>query len=131
MSKENFPELSKINTNQIKWPKGQFEISSSLTHDDVTAVIRGAIKKVGYEDNEDGTFDRVHSFIPKFVEVVNENGDTVKSVDKRKQSQLLRGQIEYCRREFKPTDDEQEFYDNAMRAIRHGLPGVLKREGII
>lgn len=131
MTKENFPELSKINTNQIKWPKGQFEISSSLTHDDVTVTIRGAIKKVGYEDNEDGTFDRVHSFIPKFVEVVKENGQTVKSVDKRKQSQLLRGQIEYVRREFKPTEDEQEFYEAAMRAVRHGLPELLKSEGVI
>jgi hypothetical protein len=131
MTKENFPELSKINTNQIKWPKGQFEISSGLTHDDVTVTIRGAIKKVGYEDNEDGTFDRVHSFIPKFVEITKENGQTVKSVDKRRQSQLLRGQIEYVRREFKPTDDEQEFYEAAMRAVRHELPDILKRQGII
>lgn len=129
--KENLPEQFNINTNEIKWPLGRFEISDALKHDDVTVTIRGAIKKVGYEDNEDGTFNRVHSFVPKFVEIVKENGQTVKSVDKRKQSQLLRGQIEFTRREFAPTEDEQEFYETSMRAVRHELPEMLKRQGII
>jgi hypothetical protein len=130
MPKEDSSGLT-INTNQIKWAKDQFEIAGPLEHEDVTVTLRGAITKVGYDDNEDGTFDRVHTLKPKMVEIVRSNGPSVKAIDKRRQSQLLRGQIEYCRREFKPTDDEQEFYDNAMRAIRHGLPGVLKREGII
>lgn len=120
-----------INTNHIKWRADKFEIQGPLDHDDVTVVLRGAIKKIGYDDNENGTFDRVHTLQPKFVEVVKSNGPAVKSVDKRKQSQLLRGQIEYVRREFKPTEDEQEFYEAAMRAVRHGLPELLKSEGVI
>lgn len=130
MKQEKLPDLP-INCNQIKWSKDQFEIAGSLSHDDITLTLRGAITKIGYDDNEDGTFDRIHTFKPKLVEATINNGPSVKSVDKRKQSQLLRGQIEYLRREFKPTADQQAFYEEAMRGVRHELPDMLKKQGII
>jgi len=120
-----------INENHIKWNKDQFPIKSSLEHDDVTLTLRGAIVKVAYHDNFDGTFDRIHTFKPKFVEAVQRNGPAVKSEDKRKQSQLLKGQIEHLRREFKPTEDDQEFYDKAMTAIRHECVNISKTHNLI
>lgn len=132
MKTENLNDLNlEINTNQVKWGRDQFEIAGPLNYDDVTVTLRGAITKISYEDNQDGTFDRVHLMKPKFVEIAVPNGPSVKSIDKRKQSQLLRGQIEHIRREFKPTEDEQEFYDIAMRAIRHEAMETLKRQGVI
>ena len=120
-----------INTNQIKWNKDQFEIQDPLEHDDITLVLRGAITKISYEDQENGSYDRLHTFKPKYVEAVTSNGKAIKGIDKRKQSQLLRGQIEHLRREYKPTEDEQDYYDKAMAAVRHELINVLKTHNLI
>ncbi len=120
-----------INHNLIKWSKDEFEIMDGLEHDDITLTLRGAVTKVGYEDLNDGTFDRVHTFKPKFVEAVQRNGKALKGTDKRRQSALLKGQIEHLRREFAPTEGEQEFYDRAMQVIRKDCAEVLKANNLI
>jgi hypothetical protein len=120
-----------VNSNQLKWSRAQFEIEGELEHDDVTVTLRGAITKIGYEDLNDGTYDRIHTLVPKYVEVVKSNGEAVKGTDKRKQSQLLKGQIEHLRREFSPTADEEDFYNQAMQAIRHEASQVLKTHNLI
>ena len=124
------PELP-INVNKIKWSKDEFEIMDSLEHDDVELTLRGAVTKVGYDDNDDGTFDRIHTFKPKMVDKVVIKGKAVKGTDKRRQSALLKGQIEHLRREFAPTEDEQEFYDKSMQVIRKDTAEVLKANGLI
>jgi len=120
-----------INENRIVVYKCDLPITEGINHSDVTLHIRGAVQKVEFEDCEDGTYDRVHKFKAKFVEVVTENGDIIKSKDTRTHSKLLKGQIENIRREKHPEYEEQAWYDRCMTAVRHNLRETLAAEGII
>lgn len=111
--------------------RADLPIDGEIAHSDVTVEIRGAIKSVDFVDNEDNTFDRIHKFVPKFVSVITENGDVIKSKDTRTHSKLLKGQIEQIRREKAPDYDEQAWYDRCMVAVRHNLVEILAAEGII
>ncbi len=68
---------------------------SELPHEiDETAnyhiSINGFINKVEFHDNEDSTWDKIYTFKPINVEVLDETGKTIKLKDPRSDSQKVR-----------------------------------------
>ena len=120
-----------IQNNRIKVSALDLPLESPISRTDITLKTRGAINKVEFEDNQDGTWDQVHKFKGLSIEAVTENGDIVKSKDNRSHSKLLKGQIEMIRREKAPSYDEQQWYDRCMVAVRHNLLETLVAEGIV
>ncbi len=73
-------------------------------------------------DEQDGTFTFKHKLKGLAGEILGEKG-TVKTIDKKHQSQKLRGQLWAIANQAGV--NEEEFYEQTMIKIRHYLPEIL------
>ena len=55
--------------------------------------MEGSVPKTELHDNEDGTFNRVYTFKPVKIELLDDKGEMLKLKDTRSMSQLFRGRM--------------------------------------
>ena len=108
--------MKKVNSNQLGIT-GRVELSESIDTEK-EAVIKGAISiyQISYNDNNDGTFDRVYK--GKFTEglEVSQGDKIIQGKDKRRLSQKLRAII-YQDGLSEGAEDNEIYYDIMMNKI--------------
>lgn len=89
--------------------------------------IEGDVTESKDIDNQDGTYNREFKFEPRLVEVVNENGDRLKTRDKSKMHQKIRGRHHIWATDCNSDMDYEEFgakliehFDDVMEVILNG-----------
>jgi hypothetical protein len=78
------------------------------------------------EDNEDGTYNVVFKVVPVTVEIAQDNGQTVKAKDPRKNSQKLRNYLFKLYHNEGYTEDFDSVYDATTLEIMGMMPHHLK-----
>lgn len=118
-------EEIKINSNFLKIT-GEAELPEPLQIGrEYIISVRVAIPKKELEDNEDGTFSE--SFKARMItcEVLKDNGEIIKSKDRRRASQKLRNMIRFYQGEIGDERDEEEFYQAFMAKLMANFDGVV------
>ena len=77
---------------------------------DYLVSINGSIVKKSESPTEDGKMDMEYRFKALSCEVLKESGKTIKSIDKKRDSQKHRAMINYYRKEKFPEIEEEDFY---------------------
>ena len=104
----------KINDHILKL-SGEVSIAEGLENDtDYLAAIEGGVISVTEKPNGDGTADKIYKFKPSKVQVLDGKGKTIKSTDKKRNSQKFRNMINFFRQEKYPEIEEEQFYDSFM-----------------
>lgn len=85
--------------------------------------VKGVVKKISKEDNEDGTFTFTYPVQQLSCEILKRLGEVIKTKDFTKQSQKLRLAIEALRPDG---IDKEIFYQDTMTGIRRFLPEILE-----
>lgn len=106
-----------VNSKYIKFA-GELEIPIDLELADYKVVVDGSVVSQTLKDNHDGTLDRYYKFMVSTGEVSDMVGESVRTIDKRKDSVKLRNLIEFYRRASYPEEDEDQFYSDFSAFIR-------------
>ena len=93
--------------------------------------INADVKNIQKKSNEDGTYTFVYKARQNTCEILDATGKVIKTKDTKKQSQKLRQHIEFLRKEFRPEEEEEAFYERSMQVIRHYAEDILRKDGII
>jgi len=64
--------------------------------------------------NHDGTANLIYKFRPSIVLATEGKGKTVKSLDKKRNSQKFRKMVNYYRQQSYPEIEEEDFYNKFM-----------------
>lgn len=103
-----------INEHIIKFT-GEVNIESPLENGhDYMLGIEGGIEGATEKPNHDGTANLIYKFRPSTVLVTTSKGQTVKSLDKKRNSQKFRNMVNYYRQQNYPEIEEEEFYNRFM-----------------
>jgi ribosomal 50S subunit-recycling heat shock protein len=92
---------------------------------DYLISVDGSIVKKSEEPNDDGTMNITFTFKPKTIEILKDNGQTIKSKDIRRNSQKLRAMIYYLYQESGTEMEQEEFYDKFMGKLMSHFEGVV------
>lgn len=100
-----------INEHIIKF-SGELSIEGALENGaDYMLGIEGGVDGITEKPNHDGTAKAVYKFRPTLLHITTPKGKTVKSLDKKRNSQKLRNMINYYRQNNFPEFDEEDFYN--------------------
>jgi hypothetical protein len=104
-----------INSHILKL-SGKAELPKEITPGhNYHVAIDGSIPKVELHDNENGTWDKVYTFKPVKIDVLDPLGETLILKDTRSQSQLFRAKLRHIYNFDKNiTVDFDTFYKNIM-----------------
>lgn len=104
--------IEPINSYAIKL-SGEAELPEPLENNtDYLVSVEGSVTKEEIEPNYSGGYERVFKFRPLKVEVLKNNGQTVKSIDRLRQSQKIRIAINNYRKQNYSEIDEESFYNS-------------------
>lgn len=92
--------------------------------------LEGDCKDIKKSSNDDGSFTYTYNVKLLTAEIEDDLGQTLKIVDKKKQSQKLRQQIEFTRIESGSPLDKEEYYNKVMTAVRHNLQNIIQMENL-
>ncbi len=81
--------------------------------------LEGGITNFTQADNEDGTHNRIYTFKPIKVELLDHTGETLKLKDTRSKSQLLRSRLWAIWKEQNINMAFDQWYDTIMDNIRN------------
>lgn len=119
-----------MNSHQIKI-NSTAELAEPLEIDHTyRIVLEGDCKDIKKSSNDDGSYEYIYNVKLLTAEVEDSLGRTLKMVDKKKQSQKLRQQVELTRLESGSTLDKEEYYNRVMSAVRHHLQNIIKMENL-
>lgn len=88
--------------------------------------LEGDCKDIKKSSNDDGSFTYTYNVKLLTAEIEDDLGQTLKIVDKKKQSQKLRQQIEFTRLESGSLMDKEQYYNTVMTVIRHELQDIIQ-----
>jgi len=102
---------------------------------DYHVSVVGTVNGVGLDDNEDGTWDKTFKLRISTLELLDApTQKVIKSKDKTKMSQKLRGAIYFLKQDKYPEMDDDEFYQKCMglaiKNLDRWLPYLLKQESV-
>ena len=89
-------------------------------------TLEGSVTSVTESDNEDGTNNRLYTFKPVHIELMNDKGTSLKLKDTRSKSQLLRGRFW---KQWQNNPDELPFevwYDRLMGNLIQHAPEIVE-----
>jgi len=92
--------------------------------------LEGDCKDIKKSSDDNGEYTYTYNVKLLTAEIEDDLGATLKIVDKKKQSQKLRQQIEFTRLESGSPLDKEEYYNRVMTAIRHNLQNIIQMEKI-
>lgn len=105
------------------------ELSEPLELDHTYRItMEGDCKDIKKSSNDDGSYEYTYNVKLLTADIEDNLGKEVKIIDKKKQSQKLRQQIEFTRLESGSTLDKEEYYNRVMNAVRHHLQNIIKIE---
>lgn len=94
---------------------GEVSLEAPLENDtDYLLALEGGIISKTEKPTGDGGIDIIYKFKPSRVITTNQKGSSVKSIDKKRNSQKFRNMINFFRKEKYPEIDEEEFYNRFM-----------------
>jgi len=94
---------------------GELNIEAPLENGaDYMLGIEGGVDGITEKPNHDGTAKAVYKFRPTLLHITTPKGKTVKSLDKKRNSQKFRNMVNYFRQNKYPEIEEEEFYDRFM-----------------
>jgi len=103
-----------INEHIIKFT-GEVSIDSPLENgSDYMLGVQGGIEGLTEKPNHDGTANLIYKFRPSVVLTTTKKGQTVKSLDKKRNGQKFRNMVNYYRQQNYPEIEEEDFYDKFM-----------------
>ncbi len=88
--------------------------------------LSGSINKVEYHDNEDGTWNKVYTFKPILVELLDKMGKTLKLKDPRKNSSLIRSYLFKCYHGEGYIEPFEDVYDAFTKEVIGMTPSLLR-----
>jgi hypothetical protein len=110
-----------INSHILKL-SGKAELPNEIEMSNNYSVkLEGAIDSFSVHDNDDGTFDKIYSFKPVRVEVIDRLGKSLKAKDPRKKSQQMRSLMMKKWRENNITEDFEIWHDKLYNQMMSDL----------
>lgn len=90
-------------------------------------LIDGSITSVTESDNHDGTVNVYYKFEPVLVQMIKDNGDTIKAKDIRSQSKKLRNLLYKIWEENGIPGEFEPFYEKVMNYILIDAENIVMR----
>lgn len=107
--------------------QGKAELPKEIeTGHNYEVKLQGSVNKVELHDNEDGTWDKVFTFKPVIVELVNGKGESLKLKDSRKNSQKMRNYLFKLYHEEGYIEDFDRVYDMFTYEVMGMTPSLLR-----
>lgn len=98
----------------------------NLAHD-VKIEVEATITSATAKDNSDGTIDMYYRAKQISALITTDKGETIKSIDKRKQSQRLRFGIKAIQEDIGNTEEIEDFYEKVMGYILGNLEELISK----
>ena len=89
--------------------------------------LEGSVPSVTESDNDDGTHNRIYTFKPVKIEVLDEKGKTIKLKDARRKSQLLHGELWHAWKFEDKGLDADQYYEKAMSGIIKNIGEITEK----
>ena len=107
--------MKEINDNVLKI-SGEVSLPEPLEpgHDYLISIQGKVTEGGGLKDNDNGTFDKIFKFKAATAEVLKDEGKTIKSIDRKRDSQKYRAMINFRRKEEYPEIEEEDLYHSFM-----------------
>lgn len=87
----------------------------------------GSITSSSLHDNEDGSWNKVYTFKPVLVEVLEPRGESLRLRDPRRNSQKLRNYLFKCYFDEGYSEDFDQVYDAVTMEAMAMMPELLRR----
>jgi len=78
------------------------------------------------KDTQENTLDMEYSAKLITAEIIDDKGEVIKVLDRKKKSQSLRGAIYYYQQDINNAEDEEAFYNKVMDYLIAHLPELLR-----
>ena len=88
--------------------------------------LEGSVPSVTESDNNNGTHDRIYTFKPVKIELLDEKGETLKLKDARRKSQLLHGALWHAWKFDDKGLDKDVYYEKAMSGIIKNIGEIIE-----
>ena|SRR3990167_10811691 len=106
--------MEKLIENYILKISGETDLPESIENGrDYLISVEGSVFSAA-EQNNGGLWDLIYKFKPIHAEILKDNGETIKSIDRRRMSQKYRNMIEYYRKEKFSEIESEDFYNSFM-----------------
>ena len=86
----------------------------------------GSVNKVELHDNEDGTWNKIYTFKPIKIDLLNETGQTIKLKDPRKNSQKIRNYLFKIYSQEGYVEDFDKLYDAFTQEVMLMTPQLIR-----